>query len=257
MDIFRFFPGYTTLIYDTGREPAFVMLLSFIVTFVITRGYTRLARITGWGSTSFGGVHTHHLVFGVVLSFVAGAVMFGFLPDPGWFLLLLAAAFGAGAALVLDEFALIFHLQDVYWEKEGRKSIDAVVLGVALGCMFLLHVVPLGAGDATGWELVGAMMLNLLWVIIAGLKGKLTVALFGLFIPIIAIIGAIRVAEPDSLWARRFYRHRPKKMQQSREYHARFEKQWRHRKEKLWDIVGGKPERHPKLRAKAAKSVKP
>ena len=31
-----------------------------------------------------------------------------------------AAVFGLGTALVLDEFALILHLRDVYWANEGR-----------------------------------------------------------------------------------------------------------------------------------------
>jgi hypothetical protein len=43
-----------------------------------------------------------------------------------------SAAFGSGAALTLDEFALWLNLQDVYWAKQGRESIDAVVLFGAL-----------------------------------------------------------------------------------------------------------------------------
>ena len=35
---------------------------------------------------------------------------------------------GIGAALTLDEFALWLNLQDVYWERQGRTSIDAVIL---------------------------------------------------------------------------------------------------------------------------------
>jgi hypothetical protein len=31
-------------------------------------------------------------------------------------------------ALTLDEFAPFLNLQDVYWEKEGRLSIDAVLI---------------------------------------------------------------------------------------------------------------------------------
>ena len=44
----------------------------------------------------------------------------------------LAIPFGVGAALVLDEFALLLNLEDVYWAKEGRQSLDAVVLALAL-----------------------------------------------------------------------------------------------------------------------------
>jgi hypothetical protein len=41
---------------------------------------------------------------------------------------LVAILFGIGAALTLDEFALWLHLEDVYWAKQGRDSIDAVVI---------------------------------------------------------------------------------------------------------------------------------
>ena len=39
-----------------------------------------------------------------------------------------AMLYGIGAALTLDEFALLLNLRDVYWEQEGRESIDAVIL---------------------------------------------------------------------------------------------------------------------------------
>ena len=109
MNLFEFIPGYTSAIYDTGRQGALVMLVAFIVTFILTRGYTRIARVTGWGSASVGGVHTHHLVFGLVIAFIGGAAQFAFVPETNsWANILFAAMFGVGAALVLDEFALYF-----------------------------------------------------------------------------------------------------------------------------------------------------
>ena len=45
---------------------------------------------------------------------------------------LTALLYGVGAALTLDEFALWLNLEDVYWEREGRASIDAVMLFGAL-----------------------------------------------------------------------------------------------------------------------------
>lgn len=245
MDIFKFIPGYNTHIFEAGREPALIMLLAFIITFICTRGYTRLARTHGWGSASFGGVHTHHLVFGMVLAFTAAAAVFGFTPtiDGPWFLLL-AAMFGCGAALVLDEFALIFHLEDVYWEKEGRKSIDAVVLGLAFGSLFLLHITPLGTDDnTTGWYLALTISINLLFVLVAAIKGKIYLAIFGVFIPILSIVGAIRLAEPGSLWAKNLYGKKPKKLDRSRKRYVHYELRYRHIKERAWDIIGGKPGR--------------
>ncbi len=241
MDLFHFVPGYTNAIYDAGREPAFVLLLSFILTYLLARGYTRLARKTGWGSASFGGVHTHHMVFGLVAAFLASALNFALLPPQGPVLLLLAALFGGGAALVLDEFALIFHLRDVYWEKEGRKSVDAVVIGALLGGLFLLQTVPLGIDvKDPAWILVGTIAVNICFALVAAYKGKFFITVFGIFVPALAQIGAIRLAEPDSAWAREFYKNNPKKLKRSQQRYAKYNKTWLVRKEKLWDIIGGK-----------------
>lgn len=242
MDIFKFIPGYESGIYQAHREPAFVMLCAFVITFMLARGYTRIARVRGWGSASFGGVHTHHLVFGMVIAFVAGALVFAFAPT-GPFFLLLAAAFGSGAALVLDEFALIFHLQDVYWENEGRKSVDAVVLGLMFGIIFLLQVAPLGTGGENSGGLAAisfAVAFNLPFVILAAFKGKFFLAVFGVFIPLLAIVGALRLAEPDSAWARRFYKPGSRKLKRSLARYERYEATWRPRWEKTRDVIGGK-----------------
>ncbi len=55
-----------------------------------------------------------------------------------------ASAYGAGAALTLDEFALWLNLEDDYWTAQGRESIDAVVL---FGALLSLSV--LGRGFLT------------------------------------------------------------------------------------------------------------
>lgn len=245
MNLFPFVPLYTHHIYDSGRQTAFVMLLSFLITFVCARSYTRIARVRGWGSASFGGVHTHHLVFGLVMVLVAGAMQFAFLPlDNGLWQLLLAALFGSGAALVLDEFALVFHLQDVYWEHEGRKSIDAIVIATLLGVLFLLHTTPFGsASDMTGAALTATGAVNLVFVLVAATKGKLFLAVFGVFVPLLALIGALRIAEPDSIWAHRWYNPGGRKMQRAKARYRKYEAFWRPRKERLWDILGGKPGR--------------
>ena len=248
MNLFDFIPGYETAIFNTGREPAFVMFLAFILTYIGTRGYTRIARITGWGSASFGGVHTHHMVFGLVMAFVAAALVFAFVPDVnGPLFLLLAALFGSGAALVLDEFALIFHLQDVYWEKEGRKSVDAIVLGATFGFIFLLHITPFGTtADETGGALTAIVAINLSFVIISALKGKIFMAIFGVFIPFVALVSAIRLAEPESMWAKKFYAKKNKKIQKSKARYELYEQKLRPLKEWSWDLIGGKTGRPPK-----------
>jgi hypothetical protein len=41
---------------------------------------------------------------------------------------LTSAAYGLGAALTLDEFALWLNLEDVYWARQGRESVQALML---------------------------------------------------------------------------------------------------------------------------------
>ncbi|MGB3328444.1 MAG: hypothetical protein WBA46_05775 [Thermomicrobiales bacterium] len=127
--------AYTRNIVDHGKQPAFVMFLAFLLTFATVRFITtsirdgRHTRLFHNMSTS-GGTHLHHLVPGIILVLIAGWVAIGFphFVHPE----LLALLFGAGAALTLDEFALWFHLADVYWSRQGRQSVDAVVIAATL-----------------------------------------------------------------------------------------------------------------------------
>ena len=63
---------------------------------------------------------------------------------------MLAAGFGIGAGLTLDEFALWLHLEDVYWADEGRQSIEATAIAVAIAAMVLLGVAPFDLQDQEG-----------------------------------------------------------------------------------------------------------
>lgn len=218
------------------------MLLSFIVTFACTRGYTRIARIRGWGSGHVGDVHLHHVVVGIVLALGAGALEFAFTPGEGFWQLLLAAAFGAGAALVLDEFALVLRLRDVYWSTEGRASVDAVVVSVILGLVLLLHTTPTDAdADTPGWALSLAVGINMGFVLVAALKGKLLLAVIGVFVGIAAWIGAIRLAEPSSVWARWRYKPGSRKRARSERRYRVYNERWGPRKNRLLDLIGGAP----------------
>src|SRR5229473_7563725 len=136
-DFFHFIPGYKHYVYGPGREPLFFLLLAFLLTFAIARSYTRLGRLRGWRSGSVRGVHLHHLVPGIVASLAAGTAIIGFRPGDDS-MLLLSALFGAGAALILDEFALVLHLDDAYWTEEGRSSIEATLIGFPFAALCLL-----------------------------------------------------------------------------------------------------------------------
>ncbi|WP_084219494.1 hypothetical protein [Spirillospora albida] len=202
-------------IVSTGRLPLFGFFTAFIVTFVFTRVNVRLIRanVRWWfRNVTAGDLHIHHVVFGVVLM-LAGGVASIAIPD-GHVRFDLAACmlFGAGSALVLDEFALILHLSDVYWTEKGRASLDAVFVAIAVTGLLLIGVRPLGfegaAPDpggtfATLAELyVASLAVNLLLAIVTLLKGKIWTGLIGLFVPALLIVGTIRVARPGSPWAR-------------------------------------------------------
>ena len=104
-----------------------------LLTFLLVRVNTRLirAQVSWWfHDITPGGTHIHHMVFGVIIMVVTGALTFALAPA-GLTLQVLAFVFGAGTALTLDEFALILHLEDVYWLEEGRISVDAVVVVTA------------------------------------------------------------------------------------------------------------------------------
>jgi hypothetical protein len=117
---------------DERRERLFLASLAFFVTFASVRGITALIR-AGVGPfqnvVTAGGTHVHHLVFGIILLLVVGYIWLTEVGvGSGWVASLTAIAFGIGAALTLDEYALWLNLQDVYWERQGRESIDAVLI---------------------------------------------------------------------------------------------------------------------------------
>src|SRR6266566_7863757 len=120
---------------DERRERLFLASLAFLLAFGVVRAITISIRagIGPFHNVSAGGTHIHHLVWGIALLIVVGYV---WLLEVGvgstWVASLTAILFGVGAALTLDEFALWLNLQDVYWERQGRESIDAVVVFAAL-----------------------------------------------------------------------------------------------------------------------------
>ena len=245
VDLFEFIPGYEHRIYEAGREPMFVTLVAFIVTFALTRAYTRLARVRGWGSASAGGVHVHHIVVGIFLVLGAGLFIIGFQPEEGFWQLLLCAAFGVGGALILDEFALVFRLEDVYWREEGRSSVDAVAVAAGIGGLVLLHAAPLDGDAAAGWAVVGYAIPVLGLVLVSLLKGKPLTALCGVFIPLVALVGAVRLAKPASPWARRFFRAGSRRRRRAAARYERHQRRWDGRRQRFQDLVGGAPGAYP------------
>jgi lysyl-tRNA synthetase class 2 len=255
VNVFRFVPGYTSVIYDEGKEPLFLLLVAFIVTFCLTRGYTRLARRRGWGSGSVRGVHLHHVVPGIMLVLLSGLVAFTRVGPDEIVRELCAIAFGVGAALVLDEFALVFYLQDVYWSEEGRDSVDATILGLMVAALLLAVSEPFRLEEPLGhpgrlafFVVVAA---NVVFAIAACLKGKLFAGTAAILVPPVAWVAAFRLAKPGSPWARWFY-DPDRGSSELRELRARKRERAARRAEtdpgtrflkRLVTIVGGEPSR--------------
>ncbi|MES9608595.1 hypothetical protein, partial [Actinomadura sp. NPDC000929] len=235
----------------TGRLPLFGFFVAFMVTFVLTRVNVRLIRadVRWWfRNVKAGDVHIHHVVFGVVLMLLGGVASLA-VPDAYVGLDLAAAVvFGMGSALVLDEFALILHLSDVYWTEKGRASVDAVFVAMAVTGLLLLGIRPLGyegiAPDhGTGLitrVYVASLAVNLVLAVVTLLKGKIWTGLIGLFMPALLIVGAIRVARPGSPWSR--WRYDPG----SRRYHRAVRRETRLRRPliraKIWvqEFIAGR-----------------
>jgi hypothetical protein len=131
----RLIAAYRHSFHDHRRERLFLASLGFFVSFGLARLITHGVR-GDWLPmlhVSYRDTHVHHLVWGILLLLAVG---YGWILLAGsdgrgtphtagrWFALI----YGVAAALTLDEFALWLNLKDVYWEKEGRASIDAVAL---------------------------------------------------------------------------------------------------------------------------------
>jgi hypothetical protein len=231
---------------DVRRGPVLALFLALLCTFLLTRFITR--RIHSGGKTlknwQIGGVHVHHQVFGIIAVLVAGSLEFAYRPAQPW-VSLLAALFGAGTSLTLDEFALWLYLDDVYWSPEGRKSIDAVFVAIAITALMVLGIAPFDLRSVQHDILaVVALILfvNLAFAVLTMLKGKPVVGILSLFLPSLAIIGSIRLAKPSSPWARRRYPEGSPKLARSQ---SRFGPEYQERWNRVRDLIGGSPSLHP------------
>lgn len=236
-------------IVEPGKLPLLLALTAFVVTFLVTRLVTRMIRAGKgpFGNISSGGVHIHHVVPGVVLSVVGG---FGAVGSGrhGFGAAVCAVIFGIGAGLVLDEFALILHLDDVYWTEQGRKSVEVVVLTAALVGLVLSGFSPFGVNDLTQEEVqdranvISTVVVNFLFALAVLAKGKPRMAIFSVIVPLVGLIGFVRLARPASPWARRFYRRRPRTRARATLRAYRHDRRWAGPRRRLEELIGGKPD---------------
>lgn len=248
-------------IIERGRLPLLIFFCGLILGFVGIRISVRLIRAnTRWwfSNVRAGDTHIHHVVFGVVLTLVSGLGLIAFAINGDQATMsVLAGVFGIGAALILDEFALIFYLRDVYWSHEGRTSVDAVFIAAAATGMLLMGFRPLDLyfdelnAIRIGQPLVVDILVatvNLGLAVLVMLKGKVWTGLLGIFVWPLLIVGVARLARPDSPWARWRYTRRPKKMTRALARERRLRRPLVRAVIFLQDLVAGRPDVLPHVR---------
>jgi len=164
---------------------------------------------------------------------LAGYIGLAFYPQPPW-REVVAVLFGIGMGLTLDEFALWLYLKDVYWEPKGRDSIDAVItvaalfglmllgfgfwidIGEALFALVARSIGVAAEGPAKGSSLISLQAVGTVSAVVALFKRKFFTAIFGLLIPLVGFIGAVRLAKPSSWWAKHYYTEEKLKRSQVR-----------------------------------------
>jgi hypothetical protein len=214
--------AYRAGIVDTGRETQFLFFVSFLVTFgfIRTSAHMIRAQVSWWpGNVKVGGTHIHHLVWGILLLLINGYVGVAIHPGDPW-RDIVAVLFGVGTGLTLDEFALWLNLKDVYWEKEGRASIDAVLIAAALSGMLLVGLrgwidVTTSVADQVQAVVGGISVVEVILALVNASKEKFGMAIWSLLVPVVGVPSAFRLAKPNSIWAKLFYRHG--KLQRSEE----------------------------------------
>ena len=226
--------AYQHGIVDTGREPHFLFFVAFLITFgfIRTSAHMIRAQVKWWpGNVSVGGTHVHHLVWGILLLLICGYIAVAIAPGSPW-REVVAVFFGIGTGLTLDEFALWLNLKDVYWEKEGRKSIDAVIIAAAVSGVLLISLrswidVTTKVADEIQ-AIVGAVgLLGVILALINAAKEKFGMALWSILVPVVGLVGALRLAKPNSVWAKLFYRHGKKERSEQRYSGSRGKPFWK------------------------------
>jgi hypothetical protein len=133
---------------SANETAALNLFLAFGATFTLARAVTHSIR-RGRGpfrDVRIGRRHIHHFVPGIVLALASGGASIGLRHEAldHW----LALPFGAGAALIVDETALLIELDDVYWSDKGVLSIDVGLGAITTLASITLLVRMLRRGEA-------------------------------------------------------------------------------------------------------------
>lgn len=257
---------------DPSRHAVLWLLIFFVLATAATRTATRYIRHRAdraeaylkenaepgvFRNIAIAGIHIHHQVWGILMLLFSGLMLITYLPERGPWLNTLAAIFGMGAALTLDEFAMWLHLDDVYWQEEGRQSISALLVAVAITAALVLganpfDVVP-GSDGVPGAVVAGGIVVNFGFVVLTILKGKVLMGLIGVFVPGVAVVGAVRVAKPGSWWATKRYKVNGWLDRRSR---ARFNEAYDERWNAVRDFIGGRPYPREQMRETVRSQMK-
>jgi len=231
---------------SAGRNHLIAFTGGLLCTFLGIRVNTRLIRaeVRWWFRELHpGGIHIHHMVVGVVIMVVSGLATIAMQPHGFWGIAG-AVAFGGGVALTLDEFALLLHLEDVYWYEQGRVSVDAVIITITVALLFLGGLQPFNlAGSSTltqlgGWAVTVLITANVALAVVCFLKGKVWTGVLGCFVPVLALIGALRLAKPNSPW---FRHYGPVKQGRALRRDQRLAAYVRAGRHAFFDLIAGKP----------------
>ena len=171
----------------------------------------------------------------------AGVISFSLLAT-GWWYEVCAVVFGVGMGLTIDEFALWIYLDDVYWSREGRSSVDASLIAVAFMGLILVGGFSIELDAPAPFNVLGTAALVaviLMLAIICFLKQRVFHGAIGLLVPPIALYGTVRVGKPGSPWARRFYGERRPHRQAKAEHRFRPDRRTEVLKERVRDAIGG------------------
>jgi hypothetical protein len=204
--------AYDKHIQAPGKELHFLILIAFVCSFAFIRTSAHMirAQVSWWPGNvqTKSGTHVHHLVWGILLLLAMGYL--GIASDLGspW-MELVAIAFGIGMGLTLDEFALWLNLEDVYWQSKGRQSIDAVVVTSSLlviallGLQFWIDVwdavlVMLGFDRGSSWIAIPIQAVGVALAVVCFRRGRKLAGMFGLFVPLVALIGAVAPARSSA-----------------------------------------------------------
>ena len=117
------------------RRASCLAWVAFLVTWLITRFITIRGRGSGEAAIVIAGHHVHHYLFGIILLAVTSALAIFWRPTRGWEFF--GLPYGVALALILDEYALLLNLSDVYWKEQGQLSVDIVLAFLAAGGAYI------------------------------------------------------------------------------------------------------------------------